>query len=263
MPFAEFTLERDGATTPVWHRVGDGSQWVLLLHGSGMDHRSMEVLLAGLPAHADVLLPDLRGQGEAVLAPGVHAFFDDIVADCVALLDRVSATSVTVIGHSYGSHVAQELAWMLPERVDRLVLIGCHDQHRHRTVGERTRVAAVSALARVMSWERFARLSAQVGGDDVELRDSIEQGHLRCGRDVFLDLGQSASRSLHTVDGYAQPILLLAGEREYSRAFDRRYARIASRTHAVGIQVVEDAGHMCHQEQPAEVTEAIAEFLAR
>lgn len=263
MPLAIFTLDRPGATMPVWHREGDGTQWILLLHGSGVDHRSMEVLLEGLPASADVLLPDLRGQGDSVLTPDGHATFEEIVADCVALLDRVGAGSVTIIGHSYGSHLTQELGWLLPERVDRMVLIGCHDQHRRRTMGEGMRVALTSAVVRVVPWSRFARLSASVAGDDAELRDEIEQGHLRMGRDVFLELGQSSSRALHPVDGYDQPILLIAGAREYSRTLDRRYASIARRTHAVGIQVVEDAGHMCPQEQPAEVNEAIAEFLAR
>ena len=235
MPLATFTLDRPGATMPVWHREGDGTQWILLLHGSGVDHRSMEVLLEGLPASADVLLPDLRGQGDSVLTPDGHATFEEIVADCVALLDHVGAGSVTIIGHSYGSHLTQELGWLLPERVDRMVLIGCHDQHRRRTWGERMRRA----------------LTARV------------QGHPRRGREVFSEFEQSRLRAMHPVDGYDQPILLIAGAREYSRTLDRRYASIARRTHAVGIQVVEDAGHMCPQEQPAEVSEAIAEFLAR
>ncbi len=141
-----FAVEREGARTPVCHRPGEGRRWVLFLHGACADHHTFDAQLPAFDTGDDLLLPDLRGQGRSVLAAGVTADFEGIVGDLLALLDDQGVGSVTVVGHSFGSHLAQELAWRHPERVERLVLIGCYDQHAPRTAAERARVALTSAV---------------------------------------------------------------------------------------------------------------------
>ena len=42
--------------------------------------------------------------------------------DCLALLDHLGLPQVSVVGHSMGGMIAQELALRAPQRVDRLVL---------------------------------------------------------------------------------------------------------------------------------------------
>jgi pimeloyl-ACP methyl ester carboxylesterase len=49
---------------------------------------------------------------------------DDFAADVVAFLDALDLPSATVVGHSMGSFVAQQVALTAPDRVSRLVLVG-------------------------------------------------------------------------------------------------------------------------------------------
>lgn len=247
---------------------------VLLLHGACADHRSVAPLLDAFDADATILLPDLRGQGAHRLAPTTTADFTGIVDDLEVILDQTShqgdtdarphpwPTHWTVVGHSFGSHVAQELAARRPDLVHRLVLIGSYDQHAEPGRGERARVALTTAIVRAIPWRWFARFSARVATVDASLRPVLLDTHLAAGRTVFLELGRSGSRAKRAVDHYEMPVLVLRGAREYSRRLGEIHEAIARRSPHGRTAEIADAGHLCHEERPEEVRRLIREFLA-
>ncbi|MGO3886779.1 MAG: alpha/beta fold hydrolase [Mycetocola sp.] len=260
-PLRRSTSDHNGNHMPVWEREGTGEGTVLLLHGACADHHSFDAQLAAIPERYTVLIPDLRGQGDAVAERGVPASITGICDDLTAFLSERGIADVVLIGHSFGSHIAQELAWRHPDLVSALVLIGCYDQHGPRDRSERVRVAVTSGVVRVLPWRWFSRFSARVATGDPALRAEVERGHLRAGKTTFLELGRSGSAAKHPVDGYRQPLLLIRGEHEYSATLDRVYARIAARSSAAVTVVVPGAGHLCHQENPGAVNTAITAFL--
>lgn len=112
-----------------------GGEVVLFLHGYTDTRQSflptVERLLELRPdLHVYVL--DQRGHGGSSMppakqcAPAPEQCFRvlDFAADAIAFLDAMHVERATVVGHSMGSMVAQEMALGHPDRVHRLVLIG-------------------------------------------------------------------------------------------------------------------------------------------
>ena len=96
---------------------------VLFLHGYTDSWFSYSPALERLPAGIRAIAPTQRGHGDSE-KPECCYRPADFAADAVALLDELRIERATVVGHSYGSFVAQRLAIDHPERVNGLVLIG-------------------------------------------------------------------------------------------------------------------------------------------
>jgi pimeloyl-ACP methyl ester carboxylesterase len=66
---------------------------------------------------------DQRGHGDSD-RPARGYTMPDFAADVVAFMDAMDLPSATVVGHSMGTFVAQQLALSAPERLAHLVLVG-------------------------------------------------------------------------------------------------------------------------------------------
>ena len=95
----------------------------LLLHGYSDSCLSFSPILELLPPNVRFIIPDQRGHGESERPPDGYAV-NDLARDAVAVLQCLRVSSVTVVGHSMGSFVAQRMAYLAPECVRRLVLVG-------------------------------------------------------------------------------------------------------------------------------------------
>jgi len=99
-----------------------GGPKVLLISGTGGDLREQPSVLASpLRERYDLLAYDQRGLGQSS-KPDVAYTMADYARDAVGLLDSVSWDHCSVLGISFGGMVAQEVALLAPQRVERLVL---------------------------------------------------------------------------------------------------------------------------------------------
>lgn len=101
----------------------DGDRTVLFLHGFSDSWFSFTPVLARLVDDVYCLAPTLRGHGGSD-HPDDGYDIADFAEDAAELLQRQDAEDVVVVGHSFGSFVAQRLALDYPELVDRLILVG-------------------------------------------------------------------------------------------------------------------------------------------
>jgi 4,5:9,10-diseco-3-hydroxy-5,9,17-trioxoandrosta-1(10),2-diene-4-oate hydrolase len=118
-------MDVGGVRSRVYHH-GDGRNAVLMLHGVGVSSDSFIWNLEGLGNGRLALAPDLLGYGmtgEGDYRSGPPQ--DGIVDHLIALLDHLQIAKVCVIGSSFGAANACLLALRQPERVNRLVLVGC------------------------------------------------------------------------------------------------------------------------------------------
>jgi pimeloyl-ACP methyl ester carboxylesterase len=108
---------------------------VLMLHGYTDTRLSFQGTiehLVRLRPDLRLIAPDLRGHGRTSM-PSMHAYrhaperafaMSDFAADLFGLLDAKGIRRASVVGHSLGSFIAQEMALMHPSRIAQIVLIG-------------------------------------------------------------------------------------------------------------------------------------------
>ena len=109
---------------------GGGGAPMLALHGlasSGHWYRRVAPYLTG---EFRIVAPDQRGHGATTQAPSGYDW-QTLAEDAIGLLDHLGIQRASVLGHSWGGHVASNLAMRFPDRVSKLVMIdgGFQDGH--------------------------------------------------------------------------------------------------------------------------------------
>lgn len=110
-----------GTVVELAHRRSGSGPPVVILHGLLGSGRNWQGIASALGTRFDVVLPDLRNHGGSPWDE--DAGYPALVADVLALLDRLGLPRVRLVGHSMGGKVAMILALEAPERVERLVVV--------------------------------------------------------------------------------------------------------------------------------------------
>lgn len=131
-----------GARLRVLHWGDAGARPVLCIHGAGAHAGWWRRLAPTLLPTCQVVAPDLRGHGASDHRDSY--LIQDFAADCLALLDTVTAGPVALIGHSMGGRVAAWIAAHHPERVRALALLDARLGAVPRERAERWRGARAS-----------------------------------------------------------------------------------------------------------------------
>ena len=96
---------------------------MILLHGYSDSWFSYSLVLSALSRDTRVYALDLRGHGNSERPASGYAM-SQLAADVIAFMDAKGIARATVIGHSMGGFVAQQVALAAPRRVSALVLMG-------------------------------------------------------------------------------------------------------------------------------------------
>ncbi len=226
---------------------------LILLPGLLNDAELWRDQISGLADVARVWVPDLSP----------YATLSEMAQSVLSEAEPTFA----VAGFSMGGYVAQEIARLAPERIERLALL---DTSIRVDTPERAaqRRALNKAAARggtflgigqaiMKSYIDASRL------DDVELTTRIVDMTQRLGREVFL-----RQNSLERQDGEAPlkalrvPLLIIVGENDQITPAEgcREMAAAIGCTHLV---VIPNAGHMTPMEAPSAVNGALRHWLER
>lgn len=116
---------------------GESKPILLMLHGFPEYGGAWQDLAHHLQGDFHCIGPDQRGYGGSWSPDGVDNYATSkLVADMAALIQKVSAGPVLVLGHDWGSAVAYGLAMFCPHLVDRLIIVnGVHPVPFQRAVG--------------------------------------------------------------------------------------------------------------------------------
>lgn len=120
--FADVTLAT-GVRLRYAEQGDRGGPAVILLHGYSDSWFSWSRVMPLIPARYHVIAPDQRGHGDSDKPEGGYAM-RDMAADVLSLMDALHLERATVVGHSMGSFIAQQIAVAASGRVERLVLVG-------------------------------------------------------------------------------------------------------------------------------------------
>jgi pimeloyl-ACP methyl ester carboxylesterase len=103
-----------------YERTGDGPPLVLM-HGAEANRQMFAALVPLLAPHFTVIAYDQRDCGDTE-GPPQAATLADLAHDAAVLIREVGLGSAHVFGSSFGGRVAQALALLHPQAIDRLVL---------------------------------------------------------------------------------------------------------------------------------------------
>lgn len=239
---------------------------LLLLHGFTHTGASWDEVAAALGERYRVLAPDIRGHGAAARALPVT--LEAVLSDLEQL---VPAGPFTLVGYSMGGRIALHCALALPDRVERLVLIGASPGIAG--VAEReARQRADERLAREIeasTIDQFARRWAEtpvLAGLPAEVLARVHTDRLRSTpgglAQALRGLGTGALPSLwERLGELRMPVTLVVGERD--RKFRAIGGEMAGLIGEAEVTVVSGAGHAVHLEAPGRVAEVIREIRQR
>ena len=216
---------------------------------------------------------DLLGHGGSDCPADPRRYrMERCVEDLVALLDHLGVDRAAVMGYSMGGRVALRLALQAPERLWALVLESASpgiEDEAEREARIRSDADLAGAIERdgieafVERWQAMPLFATQARIPDA-VRDELRRQRLRndarglagCLRGMGAGQQEPVLASMGDI---RMPALLLAG------ALDGKYCALARRMAAslpcARTEIVPDAGHAVHLEQPAAFADAVRGFL--
>jgi pimeloyl-ACP methyl ester carboxylesterase len=245
-----------------WHGSGET---LVLIAGLGAKGTSWHPFLERAADRFRVLTFDNRGSGAAPALAGAHSL-RDFARDALALLDELGVERARVMGRSMGGMIAQELALLAPERVERLVLVSTTarvDAHLSELfslwadmaeqgvpAALRHRSSLLWCLGRRSLAERArvkAYLAAKVRGE--RTADYVLQARACAEHDA-----------LERLAALRVPTLVVAGsdDRFTPRAHTRQLAGAIA---GARLQWIPGTGHLPYLEEPERFAQAVLPFL--
>jgi pimeloyl-ACP methyl ester carboxylesterase len=247
----------------VWEERGEGMP-LLLIQGLGYGRWGWDPVVPGLAERYRVLSFDNRGIGESDKPEGPYTAHQ-MADDALQVLDEAGIDRAHVLGASLGGMIAQEVAVLAPERVEKLVLActtpGGPDAPPLPAATLKL-FAAAATLAPDVALRRFVENALAANAPD-ELVDEIFRRRLANPPDPAGWQAQAAAGTTFPgVEGRIDaPTLVLQGMED--NVVDPRNADLlAERVPGARVELFPGTGHLFFWEQPEHVVRVVSEFLA-
>ena len=251
---------RQGKTpTGIAYDVRGSGPVVVLLTGSNLDRRMWNREAEWLSTDYTVVRYDLRahGQSDTVTKEFSH------LADLIGLLDALKIEKAALIGLSAGSTIALDAALEIPDRVERIVLVG-------PAVGGFVSKAPVPfppglvPTIRAGEWRKVSEilLTTPIFASSPESESLVRQMVFENERLWTVDrkLMKNQDPSANTrLESVRVPTLVLIGNKDVSQ-MDHAEA-LAARVPGARLVVVPGGGHLLNLTSPKEFDAAVRAFL--
>ncbi len=252
---------------------GEGPPLVLL-HGFTGSAAGWAEHAAAFAARHTTVAVDLLGHGRSDAPDDPSRYgIGHAAEDVLGVLDALGIGRASLLGYSMGGRVAIALAIVAPERLDALVLEsaspGIRDasSRRERTATDAALAAAIEqdgVGAFVDRWERLPLFASQAALPEQarrELRARRLQNNPAGLANSLRGLGQGAQPDMREhLPAVRAATLLIAG------ALDPAYCALGEEMRAMipraRLEIVPDAGHAVHLEQPERFCSLVLDFLA-
>jgi non-heme chloroperoxidase len=235
---------------------------VILLHGYSDTWYSFSRVLPLLSPRLHVHALDQRGHGDSD-KPATGYSMRELAADVLAFMDARDLPKATIVGHSMGSFVAQQVALAAPSRAEALVLIGAAaDVNAFNGMDEFE--AAVMALVDPVPIEFTREFQESTIHAPVppEFMDRVSEDSRRLPAVAWREL-MRGMRGIGRAAGLGQsrmPALIAWGDRDAlvpREAVESLVALLPGAT----LSVYEETGHATHWERPERFAREMGVFL--
>lgn len=254
------SFEANGVAT-AYRTSGRGAP-IVLLHGGEADHAMFDGLARALNGHFTVIAYDQRDSG-ATQNPSSPYSLADLADDAAALIRGLGHDRAHVMGTSLGGLIAQALAALHPDSIDRLILSSTWkinksplevnpDAFRTLASYRADTVANAPKIAEYFFPPDCLRQRPEL--IDIFRGNSRDDGQ-KARRGAIL--AQPVAADLATFD---RPTLLLAGSEDRLIPNVETFA-IARDLKRAETRVIERVGHVSSIQAPERVAEAMIAFL--
>lgn len=239
---------------------------IILIHGMFGSLSNLGMLARSLVDQCRVISVDLRNHGDSPHAQQMN--LASMAGDIIELMDNLNISSASLIGHSLGGKIAMQVALNSPFRVQSLVVADIAPVTY--SGGQDQALAALAALSQLRIDSRSA--ADQVMSEYIEeaptrafllknlARDDQGNLSLKLNMASIVDNYATALVAAPSGDSYVGPTLFLkGGDSAYIQ--DKHRPIIEKMFPRVQLQVVANAGHWLHAEQPQIFNNLVAEFL--
>jgi pimeloyl-ACP methyl ester carboxylesterase len=241
---------------------------LLLLHGVGANAMHWRFQFAGLSDRFRVI---------AWNAPG-YVLSDNLVAEApegqdyadaaVDFMDALGLARCDVLANSFGSRVAQCVAWFHPGRIARMVLTGTAIGQRAMTDAARVKLLAAREAQMAEGGYGFGeRAEALVGPHASAETITLIQHVLRATNPAgFMRAVRFLASNTYTPDFAARldmPMLLIQGDADRVTPLESNAAVLAQAVPHARLEILAGVGHLPEVERWDVVNDLVREFLER
>lgn len=258
-----FTFHNLNCEIHHWYRKGTEDKWVLFFHGAGVDHVMFEEQYKVFDDTYNIIAWDNRGHGLSKLDPEAKFSFKDMISDCKKIYEIYNINKAILIGQSIGGNLAQEIAYIYPELVEKLILIDCTKNTGKLTFMEKCLLKSSRFIFNCYPWKVLIKQSANACANKEEVREYVKQCFNRMDKKTFIDVIMEATTCLHYDPEYKfkNPVLLLCGVDEKTGNIKKVAEPWEKSDSNCTLHFISNAGHNSNQDNPDRVNELISNFL--
>ncbi|MBS9462361.1 alpha/beta fold hydrolase [Flagellimonas sp. 389] len=246
--------------------LGEGKP-LLILHGFlGMSDNWKTLGNQYAENGYQVHLIDQRNHGKSFHS--IHFDYDVMSEDLISYMNHLQIDKAAVIGHSMGGKTAMQLATSKPKLVSKLIVADISPKYyppHHQPI--------LDALQEL----DFNKITSRKEADEVLSKNITDFGTrqfllknlywvaqkklgLRFNMEVLKDKMDEIGENISSTANYEGPTLFLRGDRsEYIQASD--FPEIKKHFPNALIEMVENAGHWLHAENPKQFFQFTVKFL--
>jgi len=238
---------------------------IVLIHGLFGNLDNLGVLARELKTEYQVLSVDLRNHGRSFQSSQHN--YQTMAEDIQVLLDHLSISSFTLVGHSMGGKAAMKLADIERERTQNLIVLDmapvAYTERRHDNV-----LAGLHAVLEEKPDSRAKAMQAlakhiEIDGVRQFLSKSLYNNDgVFCWRFNVPALEENYWNILgwQDIEPLSVPTLFVkGGDSDYLMA--EHQPKVQRQFTNVKAHVIANAGHWLHAEKPKEVLRAITKFI--
>jgi 3-oxoadipate enol-lactonase len=236
---------------------------VVFLNALGTDLGMWNPQIAAFASNYRVVRHDFRGQGGSDSPAGPYTI-ELLGADTLGFFDELGIERAYVCGSSTGGMVAQWLAALHPERVQRAVFVSTAARIGSAQLwNDRAEAVTSGGMAAVAEMVIRRLVTDSFQSRDPEAAEAVAATLTSCPPEGYtaICLALRDGDLAAVVAKISSPSLIVVGADDVATPpSDARWLH----EHIAGSELVvlDDASHLCNIEQPARFNEVVLEFLA-
>lgn len=234
---------------------------ILLMHGLFGDMNNLGMIARGLEEYTTIQI-DARNHGESFHSDEMN--YDGMAEDIVNLLDHLNIDKVILIGHSMGGKAVMNVTKMIPEKIDKIIVIDvapvAYSERRHDEILSALKAVAASGIT---DRRKAAELMTEyiTEGDFVIqfLLKSFRNGAFRFNVPILDEKYEEITGWEPIPQWHGKAFFIIGGDSDYvKKAYQEEVQAQLPNASAI---IIAGAGHWVHAQKTDLVVKAILSFL--